>query len=230
MHLYMIRHGQSYVNLPDWAGGNTDEPLTEKGRQQAAALAVWLPNHLPQIDVIYASTMQRARETAVPLAKAYHKEITFDERLREIGNNRADHTPWPSDDLPEYGDFWGSERPFSSITPNHEKGESLMHFRARLGMFIEDMKERHRNETVVAVCHGGVIELTFDHVFNIGPWRHCEVWTNNTGITHFEYVEHPRRESWRMRCHSRIEHLAALREEERKDGATESKELRHSSE
>ena len=230
MHLYMIRHGQSYVNLPEWTGGNSDEPLTIKGQRQAAALPDWLPNHLRKIDALYASTMRRAQETAVPLATVYGKEIIFDDRLREIGNNRADHTPWPSDGLPEYGDFWGSERPFSSITPAHENGESLMHFRVRLGMFLEEMIERHREQTVVAVCHGGVIELAFDHVFNIGPRRSCEVWTHNTGITHFEYVEHPRRESWRIRSHSRIDHLAQLRMQEGKGETEESKELRHSSE
>ena len=32
MHLYLIRHGQSYVNLPDWTGVNADEPLTELGQ------------------------------------------------------------------------------------------------------------------------------------------------------------------------------------------------------
>ena len=63
MHLYLIRHGQSYVNLPDWDSGNVDEGLTELGQQQAAALAAWLPGKLPQVDVIYASTMKRARET-----------------------------------------------------------------------------------------------------------------------------------------------------------------------
>jgi broad specificity phosphatase PhoE len=226
MHLYMIRHGQSFVNLPEWNGGNTDEPLTSKGQQQADALAVWLPNHLPKVDVIYASTMQRAKQTAVPLARAYGKEITFDDRLREIGNNRLDHTPWPNDDLPEYSDYWGSERPFASITPRFLNGESLMHFRARIGMFVEEMIERHRNQIVIAVCHGGVIELTYDHVFNIGPFRRCEVWTHNTGITCFEYVEHPRRETWRLRYHSRVDHLAKLRDNEAADKAA-SKELRH---
>ncbi|PID87169.1 MAG: hypothetical protein CSB13_00765 [Chloroflexi bacterium] len=223
MHLYMIRHGQSYVNLPEWTGGNSDEPLTEKGQRQAAALAAWLPLHLSQVDAIYASTMQRARETAVPLAATYGLEINFDDRLREIGTNRADHTPWPSDSLPEYGDFWGSERPFSPVTPRFENGESLMHFRTRLGSFLEEMTRRHPNEIVIAVCHGGVIELTFDHVFNVGPWRQSEVWAHNTGITHFEYIDHPRRELWRIHFHSRIEHLAQLRQEER----AESKELRH---
>jgi 2,3-bisphosphoglycerate-dependent phosphoglycerate mutase len=211
MHLYMIRHGQSYVNLPEWEGGNSDEGLTELGQQQAAALAAWLPQHLAAVDAIYASTMNRAKETAVPLATAYGLEIQFDDRLREIGNNRADQTPWPSDRLPEYGDYWGSERPFASITPAYEQGESLMHTRVRIGAFIEGLIERHRRETVIAVCHGGVIELTYDHIFNVGPWRRCEVWTKNTGITRFELVEHPLRETWRLHYHSRAEHLAKLK-------------------
>ncbi len=210
MQLYMIRHGQSYVNLPDWDKGNMDAGLTDLGQQQAAALAKWLPDHLTHVDALYASTMKRAQETAAPLAAAYGLTIQPDDRLREIGNNRLDHTPWPSDGLPEYSDYWGSERPFSSITPNYDNGESLMHFRVRVGMFIESLIEKHRSEIVVAVCHGGVIELTYDHVFNIGPWRRCEVWTKNTGITRFELVEHPTRETWRLHYHSRAEHLANL--------------------
>jgi probable phosphoglycerate mutase len=207
MQLYFVRHGQSHVNLTDWTGGNQDTALTELGRRQAAALAEWLPGELPQPDVLYASTMARAMETAGYLAEAYGMDIRPDERIREIGNNRADHQPWPSDDLPEYSDFWGSERPFASITPERENGESLMHFRTRVGAFIEEMIERHREETIVAVCHGGVIELAFDHIFNVGPFRRCEVWCKNTGVTRFEFVEHPARETWRLHYHSRVDHL-----------------------
>jgi probable phosphoglycerate mutase len=210
MNLIMIRHGQSYVNLKDWEGGNSDEPLTGLGHRQASALAAWLPQRLPQIDALYCSTMLRARQTAEPLAAAYDISLKCDDRLREVGNNRLDHIAWPSDDLPEYSDFWGSERPFSSITPERELGESLMHFRIRVGSFVEELVEKHREGTVVAVCHGGVIETTFDHVFNIGPWRRCETWSHNTGITRFELVEHPTRETWRLHYHSRTEHLVGV--------------------
>jgi len=210
MHLYLIRHGQSYVNLKDWTGGNRDTGLTELGHRQAAALGEWMPTEIISVDALYASTMQRAQETASYIARAYGVVIGNDDRLREIGNNRADHLPWPSDDLPEYSDYWGSERPFASVTPAREGGESLMHFRTRIGSFVEDMIEKHRDQVVVAVCHGGVIELTFDHIFNIGPWRRCEVWCKNTGITRFEYVEHPRREMWRLHYHSRGDHLRGL--------------------
>lgn len=211
MHLYLIRHGQSYVNLQGWNGGNVDEGLTGLGQRQAAALAAWLPQRLPQIDALYASTMRRAKETVAPLANAYGAQIIWDDRLREIGNNRYDHTPWPLDELRlEYSDYWASERPFATTTPMVEGGETYMHFRTRVGLFIEEMVQRWRDKRVVAVCHGGVVEAAFDHIFNIGPWRRCEIWNHNTGITHFEYVEHPRRETWRLHHHNRTEHLVGV--------------------
>jgi len=182
------------------------------GQRQAAALAAWLPNRIKHIDVLYCSTMQRARETAEPVSLAYKMPMVCDDRLREVGNNKLDHTAWPSDDLPEYSEFWGSERPFSSVTPDREQGESLMHFRIRVGNFIEELIGKHREQTVMAVCHGGVIEIAHDHVFNVGPWRRCEVWSHNTGITRFELVEHPLRETWRLHYHSRTEHLQSIRQ------------------
>jgi len=211
MHLYFIRHGQSHVNLAEWNDGNLDAGLTELGQRQADALATWLPGYLPQIDVFTASTMRRARETAQRVADAYPLEIHWDDRLREIGNNRLDHTPWPEDEIPrDYANYWASERPFSSTTPQVIGGETLMHFRTRVGMFIEELVATSRDKVVVAVCHGGVIEAAFDHIFNIGPWPRCEVWNHNTGITCFEYVEHPRREVWRLHFQNRHEHLTGL--------------------
>lgn len=212
MHLYMVRHGQSHVNLKEWDEGNVDVGLTALGRQQAAALARWLPQALPDIALLYSSTMQRARETAESLADAYHCTVRYDDRLREIGNNRFDHTPWPSAELPQkYAAYWPSERPFANVVPPTAGGETLMHFRTRVGSFVEEVVERYRDQTVVAVCHGGVIDTVFDHVFNVGPWRRCEVWSHNTGVTHFEYVAHPGRETWRLHDHSRIDHLRDLK-------------------
>ena len=210
MHLYLIRHGQSFVNLETWQGGNRDAGLTDLGQRQAAALAGWLPGHVPAIDALYASTMQRARETVAPLAQAYSTPVQWDDRLRELGNNRFDHTPWPTEDLPPYPDYWASERPFTTITPSAEGGETFMHFRTRVGLFLEQMVEQHRDQRVVAVCHGGIIDAVFDHVFNVGPWRRTEIWSNNTGICYLQYIEMPRRETWRLHYQNRIEHLIGI--------------------
>lgn len=208
MQLYLVRHGQSHVNLADWNNGNSDEGLTELGQRQAALMAAWLPTQVSHIDHIYCSTMLRARETVAPLLAVYDRPVHYDDRLREVGNNRLDGQPWPNDNLPrEYADYWASERPFSPVTPIIDGGETFMHFRIRVGLFVEMLVERHPQEVVLAVSHGGVIETIFDHVFNIGPWRRCEVWNKNTGVTHFEYVAHPQRETWRLHFHNHTEHL-----------------------
>ena len=211
MHLYLIRHGQSYANLPEWDGYNNDESLTELGLQQAAALQRWLPDHIRPPDVLYASTMQRARQTAEHVARAYHCEIAFDDRLRELGNNRFDHTIWPVEEPPNrYADYWATARPFAPIVTPGEFSETYMHFRIRVGLVLEEMSDRHREQHVIAVCHGGVIDAVFDHIFNVGPWRRCEVWTHNTGITYVEHVDHPGREVWRLHAHDRTDHLVSM--------------------
>lgn len=211
MHLYIIRHGESLGNIPGYEGEHGwDVPLTERGHAQAAAVGPWVKQHLPQPDHLYCSTMQRARQTCDYIAKAIDMQPIYDDRIREIGNNFLDHTPVGPEENAEYGDYWASERPFASITPNLENGESLMHFRARVGLFMEEIFQKHRGETLYVVCHGFVIDAFLDIAYNVGPYRNCEVWTSNTGIMHMHLIEHPGRERWRVHFVNRIEHLAGV--------------------
>lgn len=208
MHLYLIRHGESFVNLEDWEHGYLDVGLTDLGQTQVAALAAWFPDHLPAVDALYSSTLKRAKETAAPLSQAYDHPLREDDRLREIGTAFLDHTPWRDGEIAhEFAGFWGTARPFTPTTVIPDPGESWMHFKVRVGAFIEDIVERHRGQTVLVVCHGGVIDAIFDHIYNVGPWRRCETWTSNTGVTYFEYIEHPGREVWRMYYYNRLNHL-----------------------
>lgn len=221
MHLYVVRHGQSLINLTDWPHGNRDEGLTDLGRRQAHAVARRLAKDPGGIDALYSSTMLRARETAAVIGDTIGMTVISDDRIREIGNNRLDHAPWP--EVPQqYGDFWATARPFASVTPAVEQGESLMHFRTRVGAFIEELLERHAGEMVIAVAHGGVLDAVFDHVFNVGPWRRCQVWTHNAAVSHFEaldfapahdFVAHAGPEYWRLHVHNCMAHLQGLESE-----------------
>jgi probable phosphoglycerate mutase len=213
VHLYFIRHGQSYINLEEWDKGFIDTALTDLGQQQAAALAAWLPDHLPTVDALYTSTLKRALETATPLGQIYGLPLQKDDRLREVGTTLWDHSPWGDEETPhEFANFWGTARPFTPTTVIPDPGESWMHFKIRVGAFIEDIIERHRGQIVLVICHGGVIDAAFDHIFNVGPWRRCETWTSNTSLTYFEYIEHPGREVWRLYYYNRVEHLITLAE------------------
>jgi len=64
-NLYLIRHGETYFNLEDRIGG--DSPLTERGIQQAEALAYYFQNK--KIPLIFTSALQRTIQTAEPIKK-----------------------------------------------------------------------------------------------------------------------------------------------------------------
>ncbi len=218
MQLYLIRHGQSYVNIRSELKEmpHMDAELTERGIQQAAALSAWLKQEIPEIHALYASSMVRARQTADPIAQAYNLSVNLDDRLREIGASFLDHTPVTSDlfpkDLQKYlqNYFTKSKTPFAPIAHDVENSESYMHFRVRVSMFLEDLTQNHADDTIVVVCHDGVINAVFDHIFNSGPFRMCHIFTDNTGVTLFSYSPHPEREAWGLRFQNRTEHLRGI--------------------
>jgi probable phosphoglycerate mutase len=211
VHLYLIRHGESHINIPAEDGRSRDEldlGLTDKGQQQAQAVARWMKQQVPEINALYASPMKRAQETAQFLADAYQYQVVFDDRLREIGNNRIDHSPLPDHELPrEYSSLSPFQFPFSPVAPTVAQGESFMHYRVRVGMFLEDMINRHQGETVIVVGHGGTVNAVSDTIFNIGSYRQCDIRVNYTGVTLFQYMGKADWETWRLHYLGRVDHL-----------------------
>jgi probable phosphoglycerate mutase len=217
MHFYLVRHGQSFVNLPDnlEAINNPDEPLTPLGEQQAEAVAQWIADNI-DADHLYASTVSRARQTAEAISATTGLPIVFDDRLREIGTNGPDGRAIPNDQLPKYHEnVWGTLYPYDPVA---EKGENWMQFRTRIGSFIESMLKEHNHvppqnaeelaaQSIIAVCHGGVIEAFFEYVFAKGPWSEVAVMTSNTGIVHFRYQPRENRPDWILYYQNRLSHL-----------------------
>jgi broad specificity phosphatase PhoE len=84
MRLLLVRHGQTHSNVG--RALDTSYPgaeLTGLGHQQAARLASGLAGE--PIDVVAASTLLRARQTAAPVAEARGLAVMVLEGLREIG-------------------------------------------------------------------------------------------------------------------------------------------------
>lgn len=211
MYLYVIRHGESYVNLPEWDAdrpGGWDAGLTERGFAQAQALAQWLPTHVYELDALYSSSMQRAYQTAEVLAAAYNIDIRADDRLREYGNNYADHRPIPAEQMIVNTVELSLERfPYNPPYEGLKNAETMFHFRARVALFMEEIIIKHLGQHVVTVAHGGVVNSVFAYCFNIPPISMCVVHPGHTTITHFEYRPRLMREKWILHYQGRCEHL-----------------------
>src|SRR5436190_14632330 len=80
--LLLARHGETDWNHARRWQGHADRPLTERGRAQAASLAERLADIA--LDAVYASDLQRARETAAVVAAKQGLEVIELRDLREV--------------------------------------------------------------------------------------------------------------------------------------------------
>ncbi len=89
--LILIRHGESFANVNPVIGGmRGDEGLTERGHAQAARLGKRLQAEQFSGDVLYASTLPRAQQTAAYVAEATGLSVVDDDDLQELRPGEAD--------------------------------------------------------------------------------------------------------------------------------------------
>ena len=152
MELFVCRHGQTEHNDNGIVQGQMDSRINERGREQAEKLRDRLEGE--DVSKIYSSSMTRAIETAEIVAEPHNLDIEESELLKEVA--RAKFEGESFNDLIE--EISGSETEDYLWKP--EGGESLEELKERGAKFLNDIKEKHREETVVVVSHGGTISST----------------------------------------------------------------------
>lgn len=91
----MLRHGESEANAAGLtAGGGFDSPLNETGRGQAGALAEIIHSIGRRPEIVYHSSMSRARETASIVNRLLKLEMREDHHLREHDVGEWEGKPW----------------------------------------------------------------------------------------------------------------------------------------
>lgn len=207
-NLYLIRHGEAHSNVhPVIAGMQGDLGLTARGSAQAEALSRRLATGEVRADVLYASTLPRARMTAETIAGALGLPIEWDDNLHELRPGEADglHVDEARARFAGFNRFL--HELFTPIAPG---SESWGDFQARVSAALERMILRHPGKTIVAVTHGGVIEVSFLYLLGLGPqWRTRNAFhAHNTAITHWRHVQaYDGRWEWHLIAHNDHRHL-----------------------
>lgn len=181
MKLYIIRHGQCEWNALHKVCGSTDSPLTEKGRAQAAETAA-LVAHMTcdePIDLIIASPLSRALETgkAIQAACGGNIPLIIDDRIREIdfGDNEGRSTGDP--------DFQAEKRMFPRRHPN---GESMLMFTHRIYSFLDDIRIRYADKTVLLACHNGICRAAYSYFHDMTNEEFMSYVVKNASVSIYE--------------------------------------------
>lgn len=197
MKIYLVRHGETPWNEEMRYQGQTDVPLSERGRKQADALREAHFKAQGSRDgvgfsfaKVYSSDLKRALETAkiiVAGSDPTRKEIMLCKELREI-NYGVFEGVLLEDIKRNYAEIlqqWWRD-PQKARIP---QGESLEELKERVLHCYHNIVESHKetDDNILIVSHGGPLRIIFMDVleFSLSQARSFRV--DNTSLSIVEY-------------------------------------------
>lgn len=196
-HLMFVRHGETVGNIERIAHGQSESPLNDRGKQQAAFTAKLLSTWERDYHRIYASPMGRAQETAHTIAAAVNLPVHTHEDLKEgfLGD-------WEGITYDELAEFEFAKKSILDDDFNGHNGESPNVLAGRMYQAVQDIRKNHPNENIIIVSHGAAISHGMSFLLNTKPVFGHKYLMHNSAVT--ELLLHPQPEILTLNYHEHI--------------------------
>ena len=162
MEVLLIRHAIPIRR--ELESGIADPELANDGLKQAELMAQYLASE--KLHAIYASPMQRAQQTAQPLASVHGLSITTVDGVAEYDKNSNQYVP--VEELKAKNDPRWQEMLRGEWTSTDETEDEFI---KRIVDSVEEIIANHASQRVAIVCHGGVINAYICHVLGLANQR-----------------------------------------------------------
>lgn len=185
--IILIRHGETDWNRVRRMQGHLDIGLNAHGRLQARALAAVLADE--PVDAIYASDLQRARDTAQAIAAAHHKQVKIDPALRERCYGAFEGLMYDeiSARYPEAFAQWRAREPDARFPAGERSAETLHEFSLRAVAAVTLLAHQHQGGKIIIVTHGGVLDCIYRAAHGMGLLEPREFDMKNAAINRLHW-------------------------------------------
>jgi probable phosphoglycerate mutase len=193
---HFLRHGEHGLLGKVLAGRMPGVGMTERGRAEIASQAERLARE--KIAAIYASPLQRTRETAEIVSARLSLSIEFRDDLLELDFGEWTGATFDAIRADPRWQAWSTQRSLAAIPG----GESMRAVQQRIVAAMIELNERHLHETIVLASHGDVIRaallyalgmpLDFYNRLEIGQGAISTIQIHPGGIRVLAVSERPR--------------------------------------
>jgi broad specificity phosphatase PhoE len=200
-----LRHGESVGNAEARWQGQSNYPLTERGRAQARALADRWKSEGVKFDLVVSSPLVRAKETAEIIASALNVRVEFD-------------PIWLERDIGEMEGLTAEEvhrkpqPPFiTPYDPVGGDGEGDWALFLRAGQALHDLLKRPAGSYMI-VSHGGLLNKLMHAIVGVAPHADpsgVRFRFENTSFARVIYFPHQHR--WAIDAVNDRAHLKSLK-------------------
>ena len=169
--------------------GHLDVPLNKTGSRQALYLAEYLASYT--FDVIYSSPSARTKETAELIHGFFEAKteeivpLSFDASLMERGMGRFEGMLL-SDLLDEITK--DEAESWDDIDWAPDGGESRIEVELRVISFLNMLRQKHENKTVLVVTHGGPIKFILGQLLQISHSKALDISQNNCSVNEIHFA------------------------------------------
>lgn len=179
--IYLVRHGETELNVKRVLQGRSNYPLTQVGEQQAQEVADWFREQGIVFDRVYSSPLERALQTARIIAGP-NADIAAEERLIE-----TDYGPFEgcslSNPVPElryfFEDFINHPAP--------EGMEQLSQVVARMGEFLEEL--RGAPGTILLSTHAIALKGGLEYLMPESKGQWWNTFVSNCCVFRVDYID-----------------------------------------
>ncbi len=211
LKLLLIRHAQSLGNAAGMMEGQGSTALSAIGRSQSQRLAAYLGQHYPCPEGLYSSPLQRAIETAQPLASVWSCPLGVESSLQEMHQGIFQGLTW-AEAQQRYPQL--CQRLLSSLDYLPVPGAETQAAAYRRALaWLQVLWQRHGSGgRVVMISHGGFMQQLIRAI--MGCDRTWKVAIGHTALFEF-WLKQPQSddlarynpECWQLRCFNSCPHL-----------------------
>jgi broad specificity phosphatase PhoE len=194
--LLLWRHGETDYNAAGRMQGHLDSALTPVGWNQARFAVPALARFSP--DLVIASDLRRATDTATVLTDAIGVPLLIDKRLRETHLGEWQGLTGPEVDAAYPGERENWRTDAAWAPPG---GESRVDVAERATEVVNDLlaPNSEAGEAVLLASHGGLIVALTAQLLRLP----VEIWPSLGGIMNCHWVELGRRDgAWRLHAYN----------------------------
>lgn len=159
MKVYFVRHGETKFNLMHiLMGREKDAELDKTGIAQAHEIAAKLKG--TDANIIFASPLKRAQQTAFIISDALHLSVHTRDELAERYFGKLSGKSW--DEIEKMtGHSLAEIEEHLNIDLRKYEVEAGSAMKLRLLNFLKDLKKHHAGQTPLVICHSGIINLMY---------------------------------------------------------------------
>lgn len=156
MKLYVVRHGETMMNVLKLVNGHNEIGLNIKGKMQASRAAQAMEKE--HVDLVFCSPLKRTKQTC-NIINSKNIDVIYEPRLKERNARSKQFTSENNIVMSEWYDI--------NKDVLYKDTEGFKSVCSRISEFLKELENKYPDKSILLVTHGDVCKAIYTYYFKL---------------------------------------------------------------